>query len=281
MKNTLQIILGLSETNGDYGVEIEAEGTNLPTQLKPSLWRVENDDSLKAGYEAREYVMREPLPIEGVKKSLDYLEGMYRENSTTVYDTQTSGVHVHINVQQYTPKELFTFLAAYYVLEVPLLTYCGINREGNHFCLRGVDSEWSLHELVKAATTHKFNCLNTENLRYSAMNPLSLFKYGSLESRAMRGTQNLDAIYEWVEILHTLRLNALQFSTPVDVVEAVRQGPVEFTKRMLGDKAKLFTNLPNLNETVKQGLRLILPLAFTVDWSTYKDVNKNPFAKGI
>lgn len=283
MRNViLSILPNLKEKDGAYGVEIEAEGNHLPVYDIDQLWRVETDDSLKAGYEAREYVMTEPASLDGVKKSLDYLKSRYVANNTKIYETQTSGVHVHINVQQFTAKELFTFMSLYFVLEELLLTYCGTNREGNHFCLRAKDAEWIVHETVKAAQEKNFKRLNTENLRYASLNPLSLFKYGSLESRAMRGTGDLDAIYTWVEIIDTVKRASLSFNTPIEVIEGVRNyGEVGFVKTILGDKAKFFTNRPDLSEMVRRGLRLMLPLAYTVDWSAYKDVNNNIFAKKL
>lgn len=59
------------------------------------------------------------------------------------------------------------------------------------------------------------------------MNVFSLFKYGSIEFRAMRGTGDLDAIYEWVEILY-VKNGAKQFKTPYDVILSMSEHGREF-----------------------------------------------------
>jgi hypothetical protein len=181
-----------------------------------------------------------------------------------------------------TPKQLFTFITTYFVLEELLVTYCGPAREGNHFCLRAKDAEWIINELITAATTRKLKNLDTDTLRYCSLNIISLFKYGSIEFRAMRGTRDLDAIYEWVEILDRVRVASLEFKQPSDVLSTMSfNGEEDFIKRVLGDKAKWFLKNGNANSMVREGARIVQPLAYSVDWNTYRDVNNNPFAKEL
>jgi hypothetical protein len=280
-KNTILNVIGLKETQGLFGVEIEAEGHNLPTFLKP-YWRVDDDPSLKAGFEGREYVMPKPSSLEGVREALNFLDRAYIDNETTVEETITSGVHVHVNVQDMTPKELFTFITTYFILEELLVTYCGPSREGNHFCLRAKDAEWIIHELIEVAINRKLKRLDTDTLRYCSLNVYSLFKYGSIEFRAMRGTRDLDAIYEWVEILARVREASLEFKQPSDVLSSMSyNGEEVFVRRILGDKADFFLRNPHLERMVREGARIVQPLAYAVDWGTYKDTNNNPFAKAI
>jgi hypothetical protein len=280
-KNTILNVIGLKETRGLFGVEIEAEGHNLPTSTKP-YWRIDADPSLKAGYEGYEYVMPKPTSLEGVKESLDFLDKQYNSFGSTVLETITSGVHVHVNVQDMTPKQLFTFITTYFVLEELLVTYCGPSREGNHFCLRAKDAEWIINELIDVAINRKLRKLDTDTLRYCSLNVYSLFKYGSIEFRAMRGTRDLNAIYEWIEILARVREASLEFKQPSDVLSSMSfDGEETFVRNILGDKADFFLRNPNLERMVREGARIIQPLAYAVDWNTYKDTNNNPFAKAI
>lgn len=265
-------------TDGIFGVEIEAEGNNLPNALDKTLWRVEADPSLKSGFEAHEYVMLKPTDLDGVKTSINSLKKSYDQYNTRIMETDTSGVHVHINVQNYTAKELFTFITTYLILEELLITYCGPQREGNHFCLRAKDAEYLLHEFVKTAQSHNFSNLNKDIVRYSSVNPCSLFLYGSLEFRAMRGTNDLNAIYEWVEILNKVRINAKQFSDPRNVIEFMSgQGEENFLKSILEEKSKIFTKVQNYAGMIKNGCRLVQPLAFIPDWESFKETKNNPF----
>ncbi len=280
MKNSMYNILKLTvpPVDGTYGVEIEAEGKNLANP-NPNTWRCENDGSLQSGHQAIEYVMPVPRDLKGVRKSLDELQKCYAAAGTQVIETDTSGVHVHINVQEYTPKELFTLITTYLVMEELLITYCGPSREGNHFCLRIKDAEFILHEFVRAAQERKFGHLKNENIRYASLNPCSLFKYGSLEFRAMRGTGNLDAIYEWVEILDRVKQAALNFKSPNEVIMSMSlNGEDNFIRAVLGDKAKLFLDVSGHKQMVREGARLVQPLAFIPNWEAFKDVKTNPFA---
>jgi hypothetical protein len=281
MKNTILSLTQVKETAGLYGVEIEAEGTNLPVDGVP-LWRIDADPSLKSGFEGREYVMKKPSSLEGVAQALNQLDEAYTRYGSDVIDTVTSGVHVHVNVQDLTPKQLFTFIVTYFVLEELLLTYCGPSREGNHFCLRAKDAEWIIHELVGVAINRKLKKLDTDTLRYCSLNVISLFKYGSIEFRAMRGTRDLDAIYEWVEILDKVREASLEFAKPSDVLTTMSyNGEEEFIKRILGKKSVLFLDKKGAFSMVREGARTVQPLAFAVDWSTYKDENNNPFVGAV
>ena len=273
MKNDIRTLLGLKKTEGRYGVEIEAEGNILPNDIS-AVWRVERDNSLQSGYEAREYVMKAPSDLNGVRQALNDLAKAYKYNGTQVYETDTSGVHVHLNVQEYTLKELFTLYTTYFAVEELLLTYCGEQRQGNHFCLRMKDAEYILQEYIMTATKRNLINLKTENLRYCSLNSLSLFNYGSAEFRAMRGTPDLDAIFEWVTILDRIRQAALEFPDPSEVVRVMSMGgEIEFIKRVFGDKANIFLAVKGCTNMVRDGVRMIQALAYCTDWSKYKAVS--------
>lgn len=280
IKNTIANLLGLHNTEGEYGVEIEAEGHNLPTNLDRNFWRTDIDGSLKSGFAAFEYVMPLPLNLKGVRKSLDYLAESYKDNMSEVIDTIMSGVHVHVNVQQFTMKQLYTFITMYFVLDELLVNFCGPSRQGNHFCLRAKDAEWIIHELLVSAKTKNLKNLNTENIRYCTCNLFSLFKYGSVEFRAMRGTGDLDTIYDWVCILDKVKNASLKFNNPRDVIVAMSdKGERNFIKFVLGDYAEFFLNVEKWDEMVREGIYMVQPLAFSIDWNSFKDENINPFKK--
>lgn len=263
--------------DGILGVEIEVEGKNLPPPGFHLLWRADIDGSLKAA-ESLEYVMPMPRDLAGVKESLDVLGQAYKKYGTKVDNSIRAGVHVHLNVQQMLVKDFFTFLTCYYILEDALTTYCGPTREGNLFCLRSSDAEYILFELMKVAKEKNFKYLNTDNLRYATLNMLSLFKYGSVEFRAMRGTGKLDDIYDWCQIILALRDGAKQFKDPVDAIASMSgDGELLFLQRILGEQAKHFKNIPKIDQMIRQGARRAQMLAFCTDWNAYKDIKINPF----
>lgn len=278
----LKDIVGLEErriTDGLYGVEIEVEGERLPppNNVDSSIWRMEHDGSLKTE-EAWEYVMPKPKCLEGVRESLDYLEEKYIEYDSNVYDSVRAGVHVHMNVQNYTIVELVTFATCYYLAEDLLMEYCGPYRSGNLFTLRSRDAEYNLICLYKALQEKNLRHINTENIRYASLNYLSLFRYGSLEFRGMRGTRNLDDIYQWVEIIDDLRQGAQAYRNPADVIASMSgEGEWEFIKRVFPNTHHLFKQNDNSIKSIREAARRVQMIAFEIDWETISSPNHNIF----
>ena len=272
----VRTITGVTETKGDLGVEIEVEGKRLPIYLDERYWRVDKDGSLKG--ESWEYVTPTPRSLSDIKEALDHLKVAYKNNLTVVSDTIRAGVHVHRNVQKLTSKQLFTFIISYFILEDVLVEWCGPSRVGNHFCLRSRDAEFVLFQLLKAIETKKLGGLNKTNIRYCSLNVCSLFKYGSIEFRAMRGTSDLDLIYTWAATIDELYNSCLKFSDPREVVLSVcSAGEAELIRTLLPTTYKNFITNPNYKEAIRDGARRVQMLAFSVDWFSFDKPSKNPF----
>lgn len=277
MKTILDILGGkyILPTEGDYGVEIEVEGEDLPDILPSEHWRIDHDSSLRG--ESFEYVTPSPTSLSGIKESLSLLEIAYRDYDSIIHDSVRAGVHVHMNVQNFTIKQLFTFIVAYYMFEEMLVKWCGPDREGNHFCLRHSDAEMIIFALEKALETRKLKHLNSDNFRYSSLNIISLFKYGSVEFRAMRSTSNLEDIYTWVEIIDELKRTSLSFDNPAEMIKSMSAGgEIGFLKLMFPTLYPLFENTPNLALSIRRACRNIQTLAFNFDWNDF-GVSNNPF----
>ena len=257
-------------TKGDVGIEVEVEGENLPRPTR--LWRIEHDGSLRG--EALEYVLRKPMAIKDACKALDYLGKQYEDNNTIVHDSVRAGVHVHINVQELTTVQLFTFITSYIILEDLLVKYCGEYREGNLFCLRMRDADFLLYMLEQTANNKRFNDLHTDILRYASMNVKSLHQYGSLEFRAMRGTRDLDVIATWAKLLLNLRNQAVKFENAADLYRFISEkGTESFLELFLGDLIGEVCNTPVGDIDLSEGLLRAHPLAMKTNWETFKTVS--------
>ena len=237
--------------NGDLGVEIEVEGDNLPEPQ--DYWRCEYDGSLRG--ESKEYVLRKPYTLASTRLALEHLDKCYIDNNTVVHESVRAGVHVHVNVQELTTVELFTFMVAYIILEDLLIKYCGEYREGNLFCLRLKDAEHLLYVIEQVAETRDYTQFQSEMLRYSSMNVCSLWKFGSLEFRAMRGTRDLELVGDWAEILLNIRNQAIKYANAKELVEDIHtNGSESFLEVFLGTfKEQLCNGLP-VEEYVTDGL---------------------------
>lgn len=278
MKTVFEVIGNWSKpTPGDYGLEIEVEGEDLPNNLPSNYWRIDADSSLRG--ESYEYVTPIPFSLEKIGEALNILEERYREDDSIIKDSVRAGVHVHMNVQSFTINQLFTFIVAYYLFEEVLVHWCGPDREGNHFCLRHSDAEIIVFALEEALQSRKLKNLNTDNLRYSSLNVISLFKYGSLEFRAMRSTRNLNEIYTWVKIIDELKHTSLSFNNPAEMVMSMSAGgELGFLKLMFPTFYPLLESSPNLNKSIRRACRNIQTLVFNFDWN-HNNSNNNPFEK--
>ncbi len=251
---------------GCLGVEVEVEGENLP-HLATDNWRSEHDHSLRG--ECKEYVMREPRSLEDTLTSLNELKVALE--GSTYYESPRAGVHVHVNVQDFNVVQLFNAITATYLLETILTRYCGEFREGNLFCLRACDAEYQVTCVEDAAKSMDLGILNTDMIRYSALNLNSLSKYGSIEYRAMRSTSDFSVLNTWCKVLHNLKEQALTFNNPLDIVSMALEAPESFVYKMLGECAGELLEGVNIEEELAVGLEFVLPYANEVDWSSFEE----------
>jgi len=276
MKN-VRDYLKLPNTKGLLGVEIEVEGHRLPRNVNG--WRRHNDGSLR-GDENAEYVLPRPLSKIDTTKALTGLWASFKQNDSHIEESFRAGVHVHLNVQDLTPIQLFTLITLYLVLEGPLTKYCGEDREGNHFCMRSSDAEYLTYALSKAVKDDNMYSLQTDVLRYGALNVTSLFKYGSLEFRAMRSTAKLKPIVDWVHIIAKLKEASLNFADPTDVLHAISAGGEKyFLERVFDEYSYLFIDQPKLNKSIRTGLLNAQDVAYSRDWNKVTGEDLNIFRK--
>lgn len=264
MKTVFDVMGLRHKVSGDVGIEIEVEGSNLP--ICEEYWNNEKDGSLK-GLETAEYVLRKPTDLDGVVIALEYLSEMYKACGTKVDDTVRAGVHIHINCQKLTMVQLYTFMTVYLVLENVLVRWCGPSREGNLFCLRASDAEGVLTVAREAAISKKFRaCMFSDDIRYASMNMKALGNYGSLEFRAMRGTDNFNLIYKWASILYGLKEFSKNINKPIEVIEQFSVlGPTGFMKWALGDNYDELS-CEDEEKLLWEGARNAQDIAFCTNW---------------
>lgn len=264
--------LDVKRSEGKIGIEIEVEGRNLP--VVGGVWRTENDGSLKTE-EAYEYVLRKPTDLEGVEEALDHLQQEFEDAEAENFEGVRAGIHVHLNIQTYTPTELLTLVTTYYILEDLFVGWCGKTRVGNHFCLRATDAEFVINKLLAACQKKDWRQLNTEDIRYTSLNLTSMFKYGSIEFRSMRSTADHQQILKWVKLILQLEQGAKRFANPRDVIHAMSMGgPKDFIRTVMGDMAREFDNI---NSNIIESMRVVQPVAFMVDWERFNKAKVNPF----
>jgi hypothetical protein len=255
---------------GDLGIEVEVEGNErLPTSIPDSYWKVLNDGSLRG--EAKEYVFSKPLDCD---TAYEQVLRLYKLLEGKIVDSMRAGVHVHVNCQTLTLRQLFTVMAAYYCLENLLIEDAGEERQGNLFCLRLSDADY-VNVGIMSCLTHRDvyadgGIFTNENLRYGAMNLVSLSKFGSLEFRALRTPLEPLKVIEWADLFLTLRNNAIkEFSSPAELLSSMSaNGGVEVVNKLLGVYAKKQTSKPHFEESLYDGIRQVQHWVFLNNWET-------------
>lgn len=258
MQPKLFEILGLAETKGDVGLEIECEGERL-VEVKDAFWRSEPDGSLRGHYpEAScEYILKKPVPSDKVEACLKQLN-KHLEESKLNFSFRTS-VHVHVNVQQLNVDQVMNMIYTYLLIEEPLVTFCGKVRKGNQFALRLSDAEGLLEGLSEIFTTGQFYW-GVDQYRYAGLNIEALTKYGSLEFRSMRGTLDVETLTTWTHTLINLREYACSKENPIAVYEEfVALGAREFFNKVVGKYAGSY-NYPRLTQEIQRNFSLTIDL---------------------
>ena len=264
-------LIGCRPAVGAVGIEIELEADNIPPPSHTDLyWRKEADASLRG--ESAEYVMKKPANIDKLDTIFGELTRAFDNSGLKMRPTYRAGIHVHVNVQDLTPTQLITFVSSYFLLEEVLLSFCDKSRVGNHFCLRMKDASYLLDPLVSFIETQDINVLNDDNLRYSSLNVTSLFKYGSIEFRALESTLDFNRIKIWAGVLAHLKEYATTVQNPVELLgQASELGFTEFAPVILGPWYVHFKQWCT-EENLHQGVRNIQYAIYSRNW-TSKNLN--------
>jgi hypothetical protein len=262
---TIKNLIGCREQSGDVGVEIELEADNIPHgDFMPEMWKKEVDASLRG--ESAEFVLRRPVKLSQLDEAFQSLQNTFDQAGTSPRPTYRAGIHVHVNVQDLTPTQLVTFICSYFMLEEVLLRFCDKSRLGNHFCLRMSDASYSLDKLVEFIETENIRHLDNEDLRYASLNVTSLFKYGSIEFRALESTLDYERIKTWAGVLVHLRDYAMTLRSPVDLLaNASALGFEHYAPIILGRWYRHFQPWAT-DANIKKGVRNIQYAIYSRDW---------------
>jgi hypothetical protein len=228
---TLPELWGIFQPSGDVGIEFECEGT-LYAWNSP-LWQVKQDHSLRNGYE---WVTRLPISIERLPETLDEFFSYADQYNCLFNDSIRTSIHVHVNASRYKLYQIYNILTAYYLIEPLLVKYSGPLREGNLFCLRMQDADFTVQCLIQGLQNlNHFGAVNNDNFKYAALNLSALANYGSLEFRSMRGDYHSKAFIQgWIDALFHLCQMAAALPNPKEVVGMYKSLPQqEFLYRFL------------------------------------------------
>lgn len=253
---------GLEKKDGVLAMELEVEGEGLPS-MRSKHWSSHADGSLKVN--GVEYVHKGPQELDQVRESLEYFEKRIVDSGATVYDSERTSVHVHLNVSQKTIKDVVSIATAYYMLEPVLMKHCGRSRDGNLFCL----------PLDKAPGVMKYlqsfvdgNNLNGDTYRYASLNLGAIKKFGSLEVRTMRGYYDTDFLDGWGRMLDGIWQKAADFKSPADVFDSwYGRQPVDFIAQFCKDEfVDTLRAHDGWDDRIDRNHKLLAPFVYENSW---------------
>lgn len=269
---TLKDYHNLVVPNGDLGIEIEVEFErgHRPAEVDVvGSWRVTHDDSLNNGYE---YVSRQPFKegadkLEKIKALSEYLNGF------RIVQAPNTSVHVHRNVCNFTPLEIWNSLTTYWLIEEPLITYCGAGRKGNMFCLSLTDAEAIIkyaQEDLKAR--QPFSTLTKAKCKYGGQALHCLASMGSIEYRTLRGTTDPHIINTWSSLVYHISERARRFKDPSDVLDKYAEfGPDIFLDNILpASFVGTFKIDKDYKDKMKKSALFLCELAYYHDWDAWQ-----------
>lgn len=269
-------------TKGEVGVEIECEGTHL-FEAPIQYWACHPDGSLRQteGHPPVEYVLKKPLERAEVTKALTYLTHQLKQAKSQVRDSHRSSVHIHLNCQQMTLKEIINLVCMYLFFEHALVEFSGQERVGNLFCLRAKDAQYWVRNIVEGLRQGNFANVYHENFRYTSCNTASLAKFGSLEFRSMRGTVDQELIQNWIDLLCHIKDRSADFADPLKMYEMYSSmEPMEFFRYIFRPKPNLMALLGTtacLESGMNEGSIFVRDIAYAIEeWS---DAKPEPKAK--
>lgn len=297
----------IKPATGRFGVEIETEvlyspahpippsyGDSLVVDLNsgdyktPSkFWSAKVDNSLRNF--GMEFVLKKPHDLKGVELALEEFHQMFG-GVDFIEDAVSTSVHVHVNIQQFTPRQLGVFITTWTLFENLFAEFAGETRRSNLFALPMRCAETNLETIVKMFTQIEKKipsaiAIESGSSKYAALNLSCMRTLGSLEIRLLRGTTDRDVIYTWVSLLDRLVEYCCSFAsdggTPIDILDMYRHsGTKTLLDDIFGGLSDALTNNTFYNQMVERNLFYAAVIADSVsDWGsldTFLGAEKKP-----
>lgn len=269
---------------GQVGLELEIEGNNLPSQgqvekvrgkTSGAVWHTKTDGSLRG--EALEYVLSSPCNVDEVDSMIDGLYDLFGKVGTELRLTNRCSTHVHVNMTGKKVNEITSAIALWTAFEEPLTLWAGEERVNNHFCLtakdvnQGTVGAW--RSFLRTGSTRW-----TEHLKYSALNILTLNRFGSLEYRVMNASEDPQRLIDWTKfVFHMTSFAGTQFKNPMSLLYAMSERGGRDLFHEICEKAGVspafvtgvMDTVPDMNRAVLEGFRRAQPIVAGFDWNTW------------
>lgn len=263
--------IGGRETKGDkVGVELELEGRNVALEdVATPRWKRHAEPSLRG--ESMEYTLAGPQEVEETKKLVNDLFDKFRKHGVVLNNSHRTSTHVHLNFSDKPLKKMVNFFCLFTMFEELLQYYSGEDRKGNLFCLSTREGEGIVYHLAEGLRAGNMHIFAGDRFKYGACNLSSLFKFGTVEVRTMRGADTAEQVNNWLDILNDMYQYALKMESPVDLVQDLSHVGADallrkvFSPKSVRELLRTFPAIRTLHHSLMDGARIIQVLAYEFD----------------
>lgn len=205
-----------------YGIELEYEN-NVTKRDNLKWWTATHDGSLRDN--GVEFVSK-PLSRAQVKTALDEARAMVKKSNLIA--TERCGLHVHVNMHPYTFGQFFSLVTLYALVETSVFATYAEGRDDSSFAVPLYDNNTLVRHLAndcnyirQQTKSGKLRRMYAQQAsKYSAINTCSLGTFGTLEFRQPYCTRQFKAIKGWIEFIQRLEDTAIEYSDPLQVLDA-------------------------------------------------------------
>lgn len=197
-------IFHMKPVEGEFGIELEIEGTNLPDNARG--WVVKPETSLRG--EAYEYVIAGAVPFEGIKPRMNFLHEMFKARKSEVKPSERCSTHIHLNMQRKSFRTYFGFVILFTMLEPLILKLCGEARNGNLFCMSSFECGGLAQVLGRQAhalsQAKHIETYWAGRGKYASLNIDPISSLGTVEARCFPLSVDVEDIQKWTMWMKTI-----------------------------------------------------------------------------
>lgn len=179
------------------GIELELENIRDWSDWEYGPFIRKEDGSLRNS--GSEFVS---LPLGSLALSY-YVEDFYKRNRVNAsHISERCSVHVHLNCQDLSIEQVASLCKVYQVFERMLFNFVGDDRDKSIFCVPWHQTNITSREIF----TTPLRIGNFKSwYKYTALNLLPLFSYGTIEFRHMAGQPSYEPIVQWINLIVAMR----------------------------------------------------------------------------
>lgn len=218
-----------------FGIEIEVENIKEEYHLRKEIWNATEDGSLRNN--GVEYISI-PLKVKQIETALYSLFSNLPKGRE--FSKRTS-IHVHMNVRTMHLEEIKSLCLIYTIFENALFKFVGQDRNKNIHCVPIRETNF----LEKMPFFGNKTMFHMEWMKYTAFNlcPVLEKTKGTIEFRHMHGTDDIEKILNWINLLLCMKIYVYKnsYETIENKISTLNTNSQyrQFTKEVFGDYTHL------------------------------------------